>query len=108
MCTDKNAWLTRLWNGDELPTDNELKQADHDPISAVFRFILMRGIREDPRKEPKDLVQSVDKKEILDKWKECMNPNVPIRVCATCGKRWLKVMVITHGNQQGVALKFLK
>ncbi len=85
ICTDENSWIKRLFNSDQLPSDAELKNANYDVIAAVYRFLLMRGIRKDPRKEPKDVTHSVNLKNKLDKWKECMNPNVPIHVCGLCG-----------------------
>eukprot|EP01084_Bolivina_argentea_P113069 201603_1 len=72
-------------NADKLPNDKELEKADQNIIAATFRWLLMRGIRPDPTKEPKDLVTQINRKKIYDDWKEAMDINVPIRICGLCG-----------------------
>ncbi len=74
-------------NADKVPTDEELKKADQNLEAATFRFLLMRGIPADARKEPKNLVEPINEKQIFDEWKKSMNINAPIRICGLCGRR---------------------
>ncbi len=78
--------LVFLMNADEIPSEQDLKNADRDPVAAVFRWLLMRGIRPDPTKEPQNLVQPVNEKEILDKWKQCMDPTALLHDLLICAK----------------------
>ncbi len=85
--TDNNTWKQKLWNADEIPSKQQLKIADRDVISASWRFLLLNKIRGDPKKEPKDLVVSIDEEKILNDWKNAMNHDIPMIICGTCGER---------------------
>ncbi|MCP4053464.1 MAG: hypothetical protein GY739_10415, partial [Mesoflavibacter sp.] len=87
VSANNKRWIDELFNADKPLNDQKLKNANHDIIAAVQRFILIRGFRKDSRKEPQDLIPVVNEKEILDRWKECMGRDVDICVCAECGKR---------------------
>ncbi|MCP4054760.1 MAG: hypothetical protein GY739_17290, partial [Mesoflavibacter sp.] len=86
--SDAQSWIEKVWNADKIPTDEELKNADTNIYAAVFRWLLMRGIRPDPTKEPTDFNQpKMSEKEILEKWNKNMDPTVPIHICGMCGRQ---------------------
>ncbi len=85
--TDNDTWIKKVWNANKIPSEEELKNADYNVHAAVFRWLLMRGTRPDPTKEPKNLIQPINRKAILEKWTQYMDPNAPIHVCGMCGRR---------------------
>ncbi|MCP4051456.1 MAG: hypothetical protein GY739_00080, partial [Mesoflavibacter sp.] len=86
--SDAQTWIEKVWDADKIPTEEELKNADTNIYTAVFRWLLMRGIRPDPTKEPTDFNQpKMSDKEILDKWNKNMDPTVPIHICGMCGRQ---------------------
>ena len=77
------------------PSYQEVQEYRLDnPDYNVAGFLKMIGPNSaDPQIKPKeeDVCFKVNKKDILEKWKENMNHDVEIKICGTCGKQVLKV-----------------
>ena len=82
-----NDWNIKLWNSQSIPSSDEIRDANQDPINATYRFIMMGGHPQDSRKKPKQLFKPANNEELLNEWKFKMDNDLKICICAICGIR---------------------
>ena len=76
-----------IWQANDLPDDESLKEFELKPEMAMAIFRLMGGIPSDNRVKPEDISFEVDEQKVLNEWEMKMGHNITMSVCGVCGIR---------------------
>ena len=70
-----------IWQANDLPDDDSLKEFELKPEMAMAIFRLMAGIPSDSRVKPEDISFEVDEQKVLNEWEMKMGYDITMRVC---------------------------
>ena len=80
-----------FWHANELPSDDQLRNFEKDPGTAVAMFRLMAGVPKNHLRRPENLSPSVDTQGIIDRFASYVGHNASIKVCSICSVRAVMV-----------------
>ena len=95
-----------FWHANELPTDDQLRNFEKDPGTAVAMFRLMAGVPKNHLRRPENLSPSVDTQGIIKRFASHAGHNASIKICSICSVR--SVMVGDESKELPLEHKYIQ